>query len=79
MISSEMIKTWKINYGLDKRTPEEAGRWWNEHMAGVAPYGAVTALGLCLEEIDSLKAENAALRRELERCLDMLPGDTETA
>lgn len=48
MIDAETIRVWRINYGLDTRTPEQAGRWWSGEMHGCAPAGAVAALGLCL-------------------------------
>ena len=56
MIDKETINTWRINYGLDKRTPEEAQRWWSYQQNGMAPAGAVAALGLCLQEIFNLQA-----------------------
>ena len=57
MIDKETINTWRINYGLDKRTPEEAQRWWDENLNGMAPAGAVAALGICLQEIFKIKAD----------------------
>ena len=57
MLDDETIRCWKVNYGLDKRTPEEAMRWWFKGMDGCAPAGAVAALGLALEEIERLKKE----------------------
>lgn len=56
MIDTDMIRCWRINYGLDIRTPEEAMRWWHEHNNGMAPAGAVAALGLCLNEIERLRS-----------------------
>lgn len=67
MIDAETIRTWRINYGLDTRTPEQAMRWWSGEMHGCAPAGAVAALGLCLDEIDRLRAENSKLRRSQSR------------
>lgn len=67
MIDAETIRVWRINYGLDTRTPEEAMRWWSGEMHGRAPAGAVAALGLCLDEIDRLRAENEKLRRSQSR------------
>ena len=55
MITDDMIECWKVNYGLDKRTPEEAMRWWHDGNGGMAPAGAVAALGLCLLEIERLR------------------------
>ncbi len=55
-LDDETINCWKINYGLDKRTPEEAMRWWFNACNSMAPAGAVAALGLALEEIERLKA-----------------------
>ena len=57
MIDHDTIKCWRINYGLDKRTPEEAMRWWNANCDGMAPAGAVAALGLALDEIERLLAK----------------------
>jgi hypothetical protein len=56
MIPDDVIECWKANYGLDKRTPEQAMRWWHDSCNGMAPAGAVAALGLCLIEIERLKA-----------------------
>ena len=55
MITDDMIECWKVNYGLDKRTPQDAARWWHDSFNGLAPAGAVAALGLCLLEIERLK------------------------
>jgi hypothetical protein len=57
MIDAKTIDCWRVNYGLDKRSPEDAHRWWNENFSGLAPSGAVAALGLCLIEIERLRAE----------------------
>lgn len=57
MIDTELIQCWKINYGLDKRTPEEAARWWSENLNGMAPAGAVAALGFCIKEIENKNLE----------------------
>lgn len=51
-VTPDLIACWRANYGLDRRTPEQAMRWWAEHNIGQAPAGAVAALGLCLEEHD---------------------------
>lgn len=56
MIDAETIRTWRINYGLDTRTPEQAMRWWSGEMHGCAPAGAVAALGLCIDELERLRA-----------------------
>ena len=56
MISEEMIDCWRINYGLDTRSPEDAGRWWNDNNAGMAPAGAVAALGIVLDELERMRA-----------------------
>ena len=52
-LAPDLIATWRTNYGLDRRTPEEAMRWWSDNNIGQAPAGAVAALGLCLEAIDA--------------------------
>ena len=54
-ITQDMIDCWRINYGLDKRSPEDAARWWGEHLDGKAPAGVVAALGLVLNELDALR------------------------
>lgn len=59
-LTDDHIQCWKINYGLDKRTPQEAMQWWhdgNGGYGGMAPAGAVAALGLCLLEIERLRAQ----------------------
>jgi hypothetical protein len=55
VIDQKTIEVWKANYGLDRDTPENAMRWWAEHMDGRAPVGAVAALGLALNELERLK------------------------
>jgi len=55
-IDAKMLSDWRINYGLDTRTPAEAMRWWYDRMDGKAPAGAVAALGLCIDEIERLRA-----------------------
>jgi hypothetical protein len=39
--------------------------WWQDNMDGKAPAGVVAALGLCINEIERLTAENKMLRRQL--------------
>lgn len=56
-LTDDMIQSWKANYGLDKRTPEDAARWWHDVFNGMAPAGAVAALGLCIQEIERLRGE----------------------
>ena len=53
-ITPDMIDAWLINYGLDKRSPGEAARWWCDEMEGKAPAGAVAALGLLLQERETM-------------------------
>lgn len=53
-INDEMVRAWRANYGLDTRSPCDAGCWWSDHSSGMAPAGAVTALGLCLQERETL-------------------------
>ena len=67
MIDAETINCWKLNYGLDNRTPADAMRWWHDNDNGRAPAGAVAALGLCLDEIEALKATISRLRDALLR------------
>lgn len=52
-ITPEFIETWRINYGLDKRSPEDAARWWSDKYDGLAPAGAVAAFGYLLEARDA--------------------------
>ena len=64
-IDAKMLSDWRINYGLDTRTPAEAMRWWHDSMDGKAPAGAVAALGLCIDELERLRAALvAAMGRE---------------
>jgi hypothetical protein len=65
LITSQMLSDWRANYGLDKRTPIKAMRWWQDNMDGKAPAGVVAALGLCINEIERLTAERDELRRQL--------------
>ena len=55
MVTQEMVDCWRVNYGLDKRTPEDAMRYWAETVYGCSPAGAVAALGLVLEERDQMR------------------------
>ena len=57
MLDDETIRTWKANYKLDTMTPAGAMTWWYVNNNGMAPAGAVAALGLALEEIERLKQE----------------------
>ena len=56
-IDDGTIRTWRINYGLDKRTPAQAAQWWYDNFDGKAPAGAVAALGVALDELDALRKE----------------------
>ncbi len=67
MIDHDMIACWQVNYGLDTRTPADAMRYWDERCNGMAPAGAVAALGLCIEHIERLRTELAEARRDAER------------
>lgn len=49
---------WRANYGLDKRSPEDAARWWDDE-CGMAPAGAVAALGLALRELEARTSRDA--------------------
>jgi hypothetical protein len=53
-ITPGMIECWRINFGLDKRSPKDAMRWWNDTMRGLAPAGAVAALGMLLQERETM-------------------------
>ena len=59
-VDQAMIDCWRVNYGLDRRTPAEAAKWWSDTMRGFAPSGCVAALGVALDEL-------AALRKDAER------------
>ena len=61
-VDDDTIRTWQINYGLDTRSPAKAASWWSEQLRGLAPAGAVAALGICIDEITRLRAENERLR-----------------
>jgi hypothetical protein len=58
-LDQETIECWRINYGLDKRSPAEAARWWHDNFEGRAPAVCVAALGLALKEIARLQKESA--------------------
>lgn len=64
-ITPEMIECWRKNYGIDKERPEEAAKWWADHCDGMAPAGAVAALGLLLQKRVTVEEAVAA---ERERC-----------
>jgi hypothetical protein len=64
VIDHDMIACWKVNYGLDTRTPADAMRYWDERCNGMAPAGAVAALGLCIDEIERLRSERLAFAAE---------------
>ena len=53
----ESIACWRVNYGLDTRSPEDAMRYWSERCAGMAPAGAVAALGFALLELEALRKD----------------------
>lgn len=68
-IDKSTIDCWRINYGLDCRSPADAARYWAETPVGMAPAGAVAALGVVLDELDSLRNDAAAaVAAERERC-----------
>jgi hypothetical protein len=54
-IQQSTIECWRINYGLDTRTPAEAANWWHASMQGCAPSGCVAALGVALDELERLR------------------------
>jgi hypothetical protein len=68
-VDEKLISDWRINYGLDTRSPADAMRWWHDHMDGKCPAGAVAALGLCIDEIERLRSERLAFAQE---CDDLL-------
>ena len=53
-ITPATIECWRANYGLDTKSPADAMRYWSDTCAGMAPAGAVAALGLMLIERDRL-------------------------
>jgi len=66
-ITQDEINCWRANYGLDIRTPADAMDYWSTRCAGTAPAGAVAALGLCIDEIATLRAQLAASETQAER------------
>lgn len=58
--SAEAVAVWRANYALDTRTPGDALRWWNETNGGVAPAGAVAALGVALAWLDAVTTDRDA-------------------
>jgi hypothetical protein len=55
-VDQATIDCWRVNYGLDKRTPAQAAKWWSDTMRGLAPSGCVAALGVALDELEALRA-----------------------
>lgn len=58
MDMDETIRCWRINYGMDTRTPMQAAQSWRDHSGGAelsAPAAAVAALGTAIEEIERLR------------------------
>jgi hypothetical protein len=55
-IDQATIDCWRVNYGLDKRTPAQAAKWWSDRLGGFAPSGCVAALGIALDELEALRA-----------------------
>jgi hypothetical protein len=55
-VDQATIDCWRANYGLDKRTPADAAKWWSDNMRGLAPAGCVAALGVALDELEALRA-----------------------
>lgn len=66
-ITAQTIEHWRVNYGLDQLTPQQAAGYWKTRCAGMAPAGAVAALGLCLQEIAALERERDEARAKVER------------
>ncbi len=64
MIDDETINRWRANYGLVERNPIQAAQFWEMTNGGMAPAGAVAALGICLDELAEMQAELAEARRE---------------
>jgi hypothetical protein len=64
-LDKETINCWKINYGLDDKTPGEAANWWSDRLDGKAPAGAVAALGVALDEIARVTAERDEMAAKL--------------
>jgi hypothetical protein len=77
VIDAKTINCWKLNYGLDNRTPADAMRWWHDNDNGRAPAGAVAALGLCLDEIEALKATISRREKDNADALELLSSDVE--
>ncbi len=66
MIDDETINRWRANYGLVERNPIQAAQFWEMTNSGMAPSGAVAALGICLDELAEMHAELAEARRDIE-------------
>ena len=54
-ITQDMIDCWRANYELTDKSPADAMRYWHDKHDGMAPAGAVAALGLLLEEREALR------------------------
>lgn len=68
-VDQATIDCWRTNYGLDKRTPAEAAKWWGDNLRGLAPSGCVAALGVALDELDALRKDAARLEWLLDSAL----------
>ena len=73
MIDADTIATWRINYGLEGRTPAEAAKYWQDGIYGAAPSGAVAALGTCINEFERLRSDYDLLKRAVNESGDCLP------
>ena len=69
-VTQDMIDCWRVNYGLATRTPDEAMRLWEQSPpAGMAPAGAVAALGLLLQEREAMARDAERYRWLRDRLL----------
>lgn len=73
MIDADTIATWRINYGLEGRTPAEAAKYWQDGIYGAAPSGAVAVLGTCINEFERLRSDYDLLKRAVNESGDCLP------
>lgn len=60
IVTPDWIAAIRTQYGLDTRTPQEAGEAWGTHSL-VA--GAITALGHALDRVEALEKERAIPER----------------
>lgn len=78
-ITQDMVDCWSTNYGLDTRSPEEAARFWDESIYGMAPAGAVAALGMLIQERQAMRNDAERYRYLRNRVPDEVLGQVKSS